>query len=879
MSSTPTPPQNYSSVSAPRPAQNHNHKHENHQNSRQRHGNRWSSNPKAAPLAVAGSGRSAVVGSGSSRAAVCSNAAGRNSTGNGSGRGRAVCSSTLSSLYDGRQSRLAPEFSGRRTTRFSAKMHSGMPRVTPNKHAHSDVADEALRCLFKAGNNIAAIDNVLIEYEPKLRKVEDYIYMIKEFGNTGHFLLATKCFDFVIWKQNGRVAKGKLTSTMIGTLGKLGKIDLALRLFESARLEGHGNTVYSFSAMISAYGRNGHFPDAVNLFRSMSSWGIEPNLITYNSLIDAGAKGEVDFNVVVEFYDEMLANGIVPDRLTYNSMLSVCAPKGMWEMAQKLLREMDQKGIVPDVFTYNTYLDTLCKGGQIDLARRVLEEMSSKQVWPNVVTYSTVMDGYAKANLLEDALSLYEEMKLRSIRVDRVSYNTLVGIYAKLGRFDEAIDKCKEMERCGIKTDVVSYNALLSGYGRHGMYDEVRRLFEEMKARNIYPNTLTYSTMIDVYTKGGMFQEAMDVYKEFKMARLEVDVVFYSAIIDTLCKNGLAESSVVLLMAMIEKGIKPNVVTFNSIIDASRQLPTFEYGVHGSSQAVVHPTEQSSSTVIDGAFQIKPGEDRILKMFEQLAAEKAGHIKKDRRGRQDQHCILWLFQKMQELHIKPNVVTFSAILNACSRCNSFEDASKLLDALRLFDNQVYGVTHGLLMGYGEQVWFRAQTLFDEVMRMDSSTASAFYNALTDMLWHFGQRRGAEMVVIEGRRRNVWKGEWSISCVDLHLMSCGAACAMVHTWLLYLHSTLFEGCQLPKIVNILTGWGKHSKVMGDGTLKKAVEALLNGIGSPFRIAEGNLGRFVSPGDLVTTWLRQPGVFNLLVLSDVLNRSQAAAPSHA
>jgi hypothetical protein len=68
-------------------------------------------------------------------------------------------------------------------------------------------------------------------------------------------------------------------------------------------------------------------------------------------------------------------------------------------------------------------------------------------------------------------------------------------------------------------------------------------------------------------------------------------------------------------------------------------------------------------------------------------------------------------------------------------------------------------------------------------------------------------------------------------------------------------------------------------MGDGTLKKAVEALLNGIGSPFRIAEGNLGRFVSPGDLVATWLRQPGVFNLLVLSDVLNNPQAAALSHA
>jgi len=56
-----------------------------------------------------------------------------------------------------------------------------------------------------------------------------------------------------------------------------------------------------------------------------------------------------------------------------------------------------------------------------------------------------------------------------------------------------------------------------------------------------------------------------------------------------------------------------------------------------------------------------------------------------------------------------------------------------------------------------------------------------------------------MVVIEGRRRHVWKGEWSISCLDLHLMSCGAACAMVHSWLLSLHSSLFQGIQLPKFV--------------------------------------------------------------------------------
>jgi hypothetical protein len=146
----------------------------------------------------------------------------------------------------------------------SAKLHSIMPRVTPN--------------------NIADIDNILIAYEHKVRVVEDYIYMLKEFANTGHLLLVVKCFDFIVRKQNGRAAKGKLVSTMIGTLGRLGEINLSLRLF-------------------------------------------------YNSLMDAGAKGQADFDVVVKFYDELLGRGIVPDRLTYNSLLSVCAPKGMWEMA------------------------------------------------------------------------------------------------------------------------------------------------------------------------------------------------------------------------------------------------------------------------------------------------------------------------------------------------------------------------------------------------------------------------------------------------------------------------------------------------------------------------------------------------------------------
>ena len=66
-----------------------------------------------------------------------------------------------------------------------------------------------------------------------------------------------------------------------------------------------------------------------------------------------------------------------------------------------------------------------------------------------------------------------------------------------------------------------------------------------------------------------------------------------------------------------------------------------------------------------------------------------------------------------------------------------------------------------------------------------------------------------------------------------------------------------------VCSILTSWGKHSKVVGDGTLKKAIEALLNGMGAPFKIAECNMGRFISLGYVVATWLRKSSTLNVHV----------------
>ncbi|CAK7328214.1 unnamed protein product [Dovyalis caffra] len=95
--------------------------------------------------------------------------------------------------------------------------------------------------------------------------------------------------------ERKRNKQGKLASVMISTLGRLGKVETTKSVFEVALIEGYGNTVYAFSAIISAYGRNSYCNDVIKVFDSMKDYGLKPNLVSYNVVIDARDKEGVEF--------------------------------------------------------------------------------------------------------------------------------------------------------------------------------------------------------------------------------------------------------------------------------------------------------------------------------------------------------------------------------------------------------------------------------------------------------------------------------------------------------------------------------------------------------------------------------------------------------
>eukprot|EP00249_Psilotum_nudum_P020484 c27725_g1_i2 orf=572-3229(+) len=776
---------------------------------------------------------------------------------------------------------LSNEFCGRRSTRQVSKLHFG--RQKPHNAKHSFNAELALQQVLGAPSS-ASVPILMHAWRERLVVPEDYVYLLRELGNAGESEKALAIYEWTTKQESLKSEWSKLLSITISALGRLGKVDLAQETFDKAVVAGFGRNVYAYSALVSAYGRSGRFREALEVFELMKTFGCKPNLITYNSVIDACGKGGEDLNKAVEIFKEMQREGVEPDRITFNSLIAVCSRGNMWEEAHKMFQEMQIRGIEQDIFTYNTLVDAVCKAGEMDRAASIVSTMQHKSLQPNVVTYSTLIDGYGKAGRFNEAVSVYNEMKDACIEPDRVSYNTLLYIYAKLGKFDEVHFICKEMERAGWKKDAVTYNALLDAYGKHGRYREASCLFKSMKAEGVIPSLLTYSTLIDTFCKGGLHQEAKLVFEEFKLAGLKPDVVLYSSLIDAFCKTGLVEEATALLEEMTKEGIQPNVVTYNSIIDAygrQSQVDAPRKLLNTGETIGTIPKYMPEKFVIP-AFRNGGVLDPMficqlnLQDFKGSTVVQSPNVLSMKKSCRD--VLVKLFKEMRQLGVKPNVVTFSAILHACSRCASFGEATMLLEELRSFDSRVYGVAHGLLMGSRVQVWGEAKALFDQVSRMDHSTATAFYNALADVLWHFGQREGAQKVVIEAKCRHVWDHAWQHSsqqfCLDLHLMSVGAAQAMLHAWLGDIQRIFLDGYELPKLLSILTGWGKHSKVAGESIVKRAVEARLLEIGAPFQVAKYNEGRFVSTGSIVEGWLEEADTAELLILHDVRVTDQNA-----
>jgi pentatricopeptide repeat protein len=170
-------------------------------------------------------------------------------------------------------------------------------------------------------------------------------------------------------------------------------------------------------------------------------------LIIWTAIISAHA-AHGDANSALTFFDEMLSNGIQPDHVTFTSVLAACAHCGMVDKAWEIFNSMSKKyGIQPLGEHYACMVGVLGRAGRLSQAT---EFISTMPIEPNAKVWGALLHG---ASLCVDVeLGKFACDHLFEIEPENTgNYAIMANLYSQAGKWKEADEVRERMIQCGLK--------------------------------------------------------------------------------------------------------------------------------------------------------------------------------------------------------------------------------------------------------------------------------------------------------------------------------------------------------------------------------------------------------------------------------------------
>jgi pentatricopeptide repeat protein len=213
--------------------------------------------------------------------------------------------------------------------------------------------------------------------------------------------------------------------------------------------------------------------------------------------------------------------------------------------------------------------------------------------------------------------------------------------------------------------DAVAWSAMISGCARRGNLDAARQLFDESPVKDL----VSWNVMITAYAKRGEMTLARDLFDRAP----DRDVVSWNAMISGYVRCGSHKDAMDLFEQMQCLGEKPDIVTMLSLLSACADSGDLDVGQRLHSYLSERFSRTGISTVIGNALidmyakcgQMKIALEVFLSMrekdvstFNSIIGGLAlhGHFMES----------IDVFEKMLMGNIRPDEITFVAVLVACS---------------------------------------------------------------------------------------------------------------------------------------------------------------------------------------------------------------------
>ncbi|XP_028557174.1 pentatricopeptide repeat-containing protein At5g25630 [Dendrobium catenatum] len=356
-------------------------------------------------------------------------------------------------------------------------------------------------------------------------------------------------------------------NAVINAFCEAGKVDEALKIFQQMKRSGCRLTTSTFNTLIKGYGI-AHRPEESQKLLDMMFYEAEasPNRKTYNILIKVWCDHQnlsEAWNVVYK----MPASGIEPDVVTYNTLARAYAKNGETNRAEEIFLELPNQ-IRPNERSLAIIVGGYCKEGNMKDALRCLHQMKGLGVQPNVIVFNTLIKSLLDADNMEDVHEVLTLMEAAGVKPDVVTYSHQMNAWGAKGIMTKCMDIFHEMLQLGIAPDAQVYSILAKGYVRAREPDKAEALLTKMEEFGVQPNVITFTTIISGWCSAARMDNAMRVFAKMREHGVSPNIKTFETLIwgyGELKQPWKAEE---MLKMMREVGVKPKINSVSLVAEA-----------------------------------------------------------------------------------------------------------------------------------------------------------------------------------------------------------------------------------------------------------------------------------------------------------------------
>ncbi|KAJ4953764.1 hypothetical protein NE237_030596 [Protea cynaroides] len=489
---------------------------------------------------------------------------------------------------------------------------------------------------------------------------------------------------------------------------KFPQSDVVQKLFDGMRKK---NAV-AWNTIIAWYVKTGRFAEALKQFRRMIHMGIKPTVVSFINVFPAVASIRDQKNSSV-LYGLLLKMGseYVSDLFAASSAIFMYSELGDMDSARQIfdlsternievwntiisgyvqndrpgeslnifikVLELDQ--IIPDNVTFLTALTAVSQLQQLDFGQQLHAYVIKNLMASYVVISNALIAMYSRCDLIDAAFKVFNKMPER----DLVSWNTMVSAFVQNGLDDEGLMLVYEMQKQGFMIDSITATALLSA-ASNLRNQKIGKVTHAYLFRHWIQFEGMDSYLIDMYTKTGLIDAAKNIFE--KNCIHDRDQVTWNAMISGYSQNGQTEQAFIVFRQMLQQQELPNAVTLASVLPACSPVGGIGVGKQLHAFAFHHSLDQNvfvGTALIDmyskcGAITCA---ERVFTRLPEINSVTyttmiSGY---------GQHGLgeraVSLFQSMPLSGMKPDAITFVAVLSACSYSGLVDEGLQIFESM------------------------------------------------------------------------------------------------------------------------------------------------------------------------------------------------------